>query len=201
MTKLVVLGGGGHAKVVIATAAAVGWQIGAVLDDDSERHGMSLLGHVVAGPIADALADARATCVLAIGSNATRRKLAARALCKFATIVHPSACVHATVKLGPGTVVFAGAIIQPDTRVGAHGIVNTSASIDHDCALGDAVHIAPGVRLAGGISIGDETFIGIGAAVIPSIHIGSRAVVGAGAVVVRDVADGSVVTGVPARVR
>ena len=201
MKRLVVLGAGGHAKVVIATAEAAGWEIAAVLDDDPARAGQLVLGHAIAGPIASGLADAGATCVIAIGSNATRRALAATARCRFATLVHPAACVHATVELGAGTVVFAGAVIQPDVCIGAHGIVNTAASIDHDCTLGEAVHVAPGARLAGGVHVGDETMLGIGSAVIPSIRIGARSTVGAGAVVVRDVADGVVVMGVPARPR
>ncbi|HEX4492976.1 MAG TPA: acetyltransferase [Acidimicrobiia bacterium] len=200
MARLVVIGAGGHGKVVVATAQALGWTV-TVADDDRANWGGQLLGVPVDGPVAPVLADTTATCVLAIGSNAVRARLARGARCAFATLVHPAAVVHASVVLGAGTVVFAGAIIQPDTRLGAHGIVNTGASIDHDCALGSAVHIAPGARLAGGVTVGDEAFVGIGAVAIPGVHIGARATIGAGAAVVRDVPADAVAVGVPARPR
>src|SRR5258705_12765805 len=166
---LTIVGAGGHAKVVIATARAAGWDVAGVADDDRAIWGHRLMDCVIAGPTATVLDDASATCVLAIGNNATRRGLAEAARCRFATIVHPAAQVHPSVTLGQGTVVFAGVVIQPDTRIGAHGIVNTGASIDHDCVLGDAVHVAPGARLAGTVTLADEVFVGIGAVVIPNI--------------------------------
>jgi sugar O-acyltransferase (sialic acid O-acetyltransferase NeuD family) len=201
MKDLTVVGGGGHAKVVIATARAAGWNVRAVVDDDRATWGARLLGVEVTGPTATVLASQNAVAVLAIGSNATRRRLAASAACMFASIVHPAAIVHESVMLGDGSVVFAGAIVQPDTRIGAHAIVNTGASIDHDCSIGAAVHVAPGARLAGGVVLGDEAFIGIGAVVTPGIQIGARTVVGAGAAVVRDLPADVVAIGVPARVR
>jgi acetyltransferase EpsM len=195
MTQLTIVGGGGHAKVVIATARSAGYTVVRVLDDDRAKWRTQLLGVAVTGPVA--LADD--TYVFAIGSNATRARLARSARCRFATVVHAAAVVHESVTLGEGSVVFAGAIVQPDSRIGAHAIINTAASIDHDCVLGSAVHVAPGARLAGGITVGDEAFIAAGAIVIPGIRIGARAVVGAGAVVIHDVADGDTVIGVPAR--
>lgn len=196
---LIVVGAGGHAKVVVATARAAGFQVTAVVDDATERWGTTVLGIAVSGPTATALGDPDAEVVLAIGDNAARRRLAAAARCRFAAIVHPSAVVDPTVRVGAGSVVFAGAVIQPDTVIGRHAIVNTGASIDHDCVLGEAVHVAPGARLAGSVALGDEVFIGIGAVVIPGIAIGARTTIGAGAAVVRDVPSGSVAVGVPAR--
>ena len=199
MKRLVVVGAGGHAKVVIATALAAGWEIAEVLDDDPARHGEVLLGYRVAGATESRLRDPDATCVIAIGSNKTRRRVAGGARCRFATLVHPTAHVHESVQLGAGTVIFAGVVIQPAVRIGSQVIVNTAASIDHDCTLGEAVHVAPGARLAGGVYVGDETLFGIGAVAIPSVRIGERSIVGAGAVVVRDVPPDVVVTGAPAR--
>ncbi len=199
MEQLTIVGAGGHAKVVLATARAAGFTDVALVDDDPARHGSEVLGVPVGGASAAALADAGAAAVLAIGDNEVRARLGSGAACPFATVVHPGAMVHATVDLGDGTVVFAGAVIQPDARLGRHCIVNTSASIDHDCVLGEAVHIAPGTRLGGDVTLEDAVFLGVGAVVAPGVRIGAGTVVGAGASVVRDLPPGITAVGVPAR--
>lgn len=192
-----VLGGGGHAKVVISTLRSAGYDVWGVLDDDPEKLGESLLGVEVVGRI-DALRGRPA--VIGVGSNAARRAIAARLPGQaWVCAVHSTAEVDTSVRLGPGTIVFAGVVVQPDTVIGAHVIVNTGATVDHDCVLGDFVHIAPGCHVAGGVQIGEGAFLGIGSAVIPGIRIGAWATVGAGAVVVEDVPDGVTVVGVPAR--
>ncbi|HXV76065.1 MAG TPA: NeuD/PglB/VioB family sugar acetyltransferase [Candidatus Polarisedimenticolaceae bacterium] len=193
-----VIGAGGHAKVVVATIRAAGGEVGRILDDDPALHGRRLLGAAIGGPVTmDLLRGAPA--VIAVGDNATRRELARRLDAEWIAVCHPSAVVHASVTIGPGTVVFAGVVIQPDTTIGAHAIVNTGATIDHDCRLGDFVHVGPGVSLCGGVAVGDGALLGVGARVCPSLRIGAGAVVGAGAACVADVADGARVVGVPAR--
>lgn len=197
--ELWVLGAGGHAKVVIATARTAGFHPIRVVDDDSERWGSEMLGVRIEGPTAAVLERSNALAVVAVGDNQARQRLAASACCRFATIVHPSAIVEPTVALGAGTVVFANAVIQPDTRLGAHVIVNTGSSIDHDNTIGDAAHFAPGARLAGNVTIGEGVLVGIGAVITPGRTVGAWARIGAGAAVVHDVAAGITVMGVPAR--
>jgi sugar O-acyltransferase (sialic acid O-acetyltransferase NeuD family) len=198
---LCILGAGGHAKVVIATARAAGHVDVEVYDDDPARVGTTLLAARVVGPLAAVLDDPDRDAVLAIGDNAARHRLGSLARCHLVTLVHPTAHVHETVTLGAGTVVFAGAVIQPDTRLGTNVIVNTSASIDHDCILGDAVHVAPGTHLAGNVTLGDGVLLGVGTSVIPGRRIGAWTTVGAGAAVTSDLPAHVTAVGVPARAR
>lgn len=201
---VLVVGGGGHAKVVVATLRAAGFEVAAVLDDEPRRHGLTLLGVPIAGPIVALAGRPERRAVLAVGDNRTRRRLAGELEMAIEGIawvsaVHPAATVHESVRLGPGSVVFAGAVIQPDCEIGTHAVVNTGASVDHDSTLGDFTHVAPGARLAGGVRLGDGAFVGLGAVVLPGVEIGAWATVGAGAAVVGDVAAETTAAGVPAR--
>lgn len=194
-----VLGAGGHAKVVIATLRAAGYNVRAVYDDDPVHHGRTVHGVPVVGSV-DAYAAVRdMPCCIAIGSNRHRSRMAdALAGADWVTAVHPSAVIDDTVRIGVGTVILAGAVIQPDTHIGDHAIVNTGACVDHDCVVGDYAHVAPGAAIAGGVNIGAGVLIGIGSCVLPMCRIGAWAQVAGGAAVIGDVAAGSTVGGTPA---
>lgn len=199
-----VLGGGGHAKVVIATLQAAGLAVAAIFDDDVAKHGSVLLGVEVRGTLAEFVRSSYRHAVIAVGNNAARMRLAEAVQnqlpdVEWITVIHPQTCVHQSVRLGAGTVVFAGAVVQPDTVIGAHAVINTAATVDHDCLIGDFVHIAPGTHLAGGVRIDRGAFIGIGASIIPGCTVGEWATVGAGAAVVKDIPAKATAVGVPAR--
>ncbi|MFH7321206.1 acetyltransferase [Desulfurivibrio sp. D14AmB] len=197
---ITVIGAGGHAKVVVATALAAGMVVDAIYDDNPALVGGSLLGVPIRGRIADLQPLAGRALILAIGDNATRCRLAARlAGAEWATVVHPRATVHGSVRLGPGCMVFAGAVIQPDSRVGAHVIVNTGAVVDHDCRIGDFAHLAPRSALAGNVRIGTGCLVGIGGVVAPGVGLGDWSVLGAGGVAIAEVGSHLVASGVPAR--
>lgn len=199
--RAVVLGAGGHAKVVIATLQAAGWEVAGVFDDDDATWGSEILGLPVRGPLEAARDVDPDGAVVAVGRNRQRQAVAGRVELPWISVVHPSAVVHESVSLGQGTVVFAGVVIQPDTVVGAHAILNTGASVDHDCRLGDLVHAAPGSRLGGGVVAGNGALLGLGCSVLPGVTLGNWSVVGAGAAVVCDVPGETVIVGVPGRSR
>lgn len=195
-----ILGGGGHAKVAIATLLSAGASIAGVFDDDPAKKGRSLLDFTIAGvtPPRDWWQEEPRTAFIAIGNNEIRRKVSALKA-DWAVARHETAIVHPSVMIGAGTLVCAGVTIQPDVRIGRHAIVNTACSIDHDNVVGDFAHIGPGATLAGEVTVGEGAFVGAGATVTPGITVGDGATVGAGAVVIRDVAPGATVAGVPAR--
>lgn len=172
------------------------------LDDDAERTGRIVLGYPVLGPTSGWRGFALDALVPAIGSNSARRDVILRMRkqgAKLMTVVHPSAVVSPSVRLGAGAVVLAGAVVNADAEIGDNVIVNTGAVVEHDCRIGSHSHVAPGCSIAGGVQIGEGVLLGIGSRLLPGVRIGNGSVVGAGAVVVRDVEAHATVAGVPAR--
>jgi sugar O-acyltransferase (sialic acid O-acetyltransferase NeuD family) len=208
--KLVVVGGGGHARGVLAALEAQGTFFVAGVLDGYKPAGTPISGeHKVLGDWGavsiQMLQVAGVThAVIAIGDNSTRERIASElhaawpSLC-FAVVVHPSATVSPSAQLGEGTVVMPGAVVHVDSRVGRHCIVNTRASLDHDGVMGDFAVLAPGATLSGGVNVGRGVWVGVGAVVIHGMRIGDHTVVGAGAVVVRDLPPLVVAYGSPAK--
>lgn len=207
--KIIGLGAGGHAKVVIEILRAQGgFTLVGLLDAKPELINQRVLDVPVLGEDA-LLPQLRAEGVThffvglgASGSQPHRRRLYDYGIAtglKPVSAVHPSAIVSPSAILGDGIVVMPLAVINAAARLGANVIINTGAVVEHDCVVGDHVHIAPGVRLASAVSVGSETHVGLGAVVRQLIRIGSGVVIGAGAVVVKDVPEGQVVFGNPAR--
>jgi UDP-perosamine 4-acetyltransferase len=198
---LLILGAGGHARVLIDALAAAGWPapIGCLGEGPD-----ALLGIPRLGPDA-ALAGLRGRAgavIVAVGDNASRARLGAfaeslgYALPAFA---HPAATIAPSARLGPGAVVCARAVVGPEARLARLALVNTGAVVEHECEIGEAAHVAPGAVLGGAVRVGDGALVGLGAAVRPGLTIGARALVGLGAAVTQDVAAAAMVTGVPAR--
>ena len=204
MTVLVI-GAGGHAKVVIEALRSMNEHIIGATDADPAKHGSECQGVPVLGGDEVAHDHGPGAVLLAngIGQSPEGRRTVYRrfkeSAYEFLTIIHPSATVAADAELGEGAQVMAGAVIQPTARIGRNAIINTGAIVDHDCAIAEHAHIAPGAILCGAVTVADGAFVGAGATVIQGITIGADATIGAGAVVIDDVAPGAAVNGVPAR--
>ena len=199
--KVVVIGAGGHGKVVVSTLQAAGVVVDAIYDDNQQLWGTNILGVPVCGPLSELqTTPEKFSGIIGIGHPGIRQRLAATIRMEWLTAVHPRSFVHPSVKLGAGTVVFVGAVLQPDAQVGEHAIVNTSASIDHDCQIGNFVGIGPGTHLSGTVRIDDRSLLGTGCCVLPNVRIESDVTVGAGTVVINDVARGSTIVGPAPRI-
>lgn len=207
--RCVVLGGGGHARVVIdclrsqgspvlvgvldaaLAPSASGVDDLPVLGDDSLLPALRQQGvsHFVVG-------------VGGVGDNTVRERLfqlGVAAGLEPAIAVHRRATVAPSAQIGAGTVVLAGAVVNPGVVIGCNVIVNTGAVVDHDCSVGDHAHVSPRATLCGRVSVAARAHVGAGAVVLQGVSIGAAAVIGLGAVVLRDVDAGQTVVGVPAR--
>lgn len=200
----ILIGAGGHSKVVVDILKSQGKQILGLLDDNTVQGqvlDLPVLGTTKMIPdLLKIYSDA--AFIVCIGDNLTRRRIVEQLKpynLNYGQAIHPSAVLGSKVIVKDGSVIMPNVVINADTIIGEHSIMNTACSIDHDCKIGDYVHISPGANLAGNVCVGSYSQVGIGSCVIQGIRIGTNSIIGAGACVVRDVEDNHVVVGCPAK--
>ena len=197
---LVIVGAGGHGRVVADAALASGdWQTVVATDADASRCEGELLPGVQLLTMDQALALPGALLHFAIGNANARDRQASQATLPLASVVHPRASLSMHALLEPGCFIAALAVVAPGARIGLCGIVNHGAVVDHDVHVGAWSHIAPGASLGGGAQVGERVLVGAGARVLPGVRVADGVVIGAGAVVHGDVEAAGVYAGVPAR--
>jgi sugar O-acyltransferase (sialic acid O-acetyltransferase NeuD family) len=206
----VILGGGGHAQVLLDCIQASGMAKPlAILDTDQSRWGQTLLGVSIMGGD-DLLPELKQRGVKyfvvglgSTGDNAPRKRLFELGLGNDLypmTVVHPSAFCSTWAKVAGGAQLLPGSIVNAGATLGANVIVNSGAIVEHDCCVSDHSHVGPGARLGANVHVKEKAHIGLGACVRQGLCIGQNSIVGVGAVVVNDVPDDVVVVGVPARI-
>ncbi len=207
MKPIIVLGAGGHTKVLIDILLDTGCKVLGLLDIDPGTAGKKVLGISVLGT-EELLRCYHPDDILlvnglgSIGDTTARRhvyELRRQNGYRFYSVIHPRAIIGRETVIGEGIQVFAGSVVQPGSVIGDNVIINTNASVDHDCTIGSHSHLAPGATLSGGVHVGEGVHIGTSAVVIQGVKIGARSTIAAGAVIVRDVAAGTTVAGVPGR--
>ena len=204
--EIVVLGGGGHAKVLISVLRKLSWQI-IGYTDDRDRGPILAAAYLGRDDELSGVMGVHPRCAAVVGvgkvdASPRRGCLQARLLelgFRVPVIVSPDAVVNEAVVLGAGTVVLDGAVVNTGAASGGHCILNTNSTVEHDCRLGDNVHVAPGATVCGGVTIGDDCMIGAGATVVQEVTLGAGCLVGAGATVVADLGTPGVYAGSPAR--
>lgn len=197
MQPIIIIGGGGHARVLIDALQAAGHAVRGVVDPALAVGSNGPLGIPVLGGDEALAGIDRATVLLVNGVGSTRSMEARDKIhrhwlgqgFRFASVVHPSAVISRHAQLADGAQAMAGSVIQCGATIGANTIINTRASVDHDCRIGVSVHIAPGVTLSGAVTVGDATHIGTGATVIQGVVIGRNNLIPAGTVVRQNVPD------------
>lgn len=205
--RIVIIGSGGHAKVVIeACRLSRPTDVIDLVDDDPVRAGMRVMDLTVYLRSQEQPFISSEFFHCAIGHNANRKACyessiehADRQRPSFATVIHPNAHISPSAQIGEGSFIAAGAVIGPDAVIGKGCIINHNAVIDHDCHVGDWVHIAPSATLGGAVSIADQVFIGASATILPGLTVCEGATVGAGGVVTQDIDEATIFVGIPAR--
>ncbi len=198
--QIVLLGAGGHARVVADAWRAAGGQpiVGIVMPEGVALPGAPI-PHSWVKTDSAFLAEDPAHYLLLNGiglvpGRRTRLMIAERyraAGFDFEAVVHPAAVIARDCRIADGAQVMAGAVLQTGTIVAQDAIINTGARVDHDCVIGSGAHIAPGAILCGNVKIGRAAFVGAGAVVLPGVRVGDGALVPAGLVLQKDLADGT----------
>lgn len=190
--NIVIIGAGGHSKVISDIVSSLGYNLCGFLDDTKTEPG-------ILGKIADYEKYINCEFVIGIGDNNARKRIASNMNCKFACLIHPTAIVSPSANLGEGTVVMPNAVVNASSTIGKHCIINTSSVVEHDCRLGDYVHISPGAVLCGTVDIGNLCHIGAGATVKNNISITDNCVIGLAAGVVKNITEPGIYVGVPTK--
>lgn len=202
-SSVVIVGAGGHGKVVAELLQVLGYNIVGFIDPDPPQPyvlGLPVLGGD--GLLPSLRRNGVSSAFVALGDNALRQRIGTslRAMgFTLPTIIHPSAVISPSARIGEGIVIMPLAVVATAAILDDLAIINSSSIVEHDGIIGNAAHIAPGCALGGNVQVGMRTMLGLGSSVRPCIKIGVDAVVGAGSAVVSDVPDGAVVAGVPAR--
>lgn len=200
MKNVIIVGAGGHAKVIADIVLRSGDAVLGFLDDNLDLP-LAICNIPVLGTVTNYVNYPDAEYVIGIGNGAARRKIAELLNgVKWYTAIHPNSIIsELDVTIGEGTVIMANAVVNPGAQIGDHCIINTAAVIEHDNHIGDYSHISVGAKLAGTVSVGEETWVGIGAAVSNNVNICGGCMIGAGAVVVESIEEPGTYVGVPAR--
>ena len=178
---VVMIGGGGHARVVATLLRhgdynVLGLTVPDSGADETHRFGLKILGNDAA---IDHLRPGYVGLAMGVGQgyqktdagyvkSGLRRKIIDKYKklgFYFPPLVHPSAIIEKDVVIGEGAQIMAGVVLQPGVTIGDFCVVNTGSTIDHDCTLGDHGFIAPGVTMCGSVTTGENVFIGASAVV------------------------------------
>jgi sugar O-acyltransferase (sialic acid O-acetyltransferase NeuD family) len=184
MGNLLIVGAGGHGRVLAETAELLGqWDSIAFLDDRSDVD--TVMDYKIIGKIDEyaKFQNDYEHCVVGIGHNEDRLDLIyclIKVGYKVPVIIHPKAIVSKYSSIMPGSVILAGAVVSANTNIGTGCIININCCIDHDCIVYDGVHISSGAVIRSGCSIGKLSYIGAGTCIKNGAQLGEGFILGDG---------------------
>jgi UDP-perosamine 4-acetyltransferase len=203
INKYIVIGAGGHARVVIEALRSSNAELVGVLDINPKLKGTSIDGVEVLGgdellakfaPGSVALANG----VGGIRSTEARQAVFERLVAKgqlFPAVKSATAVVSDHATLAAGCQILTRAVVHPGAKIGANAVVNTGAIVEHDAWVGPNAFVGPGAILCGDVRVAESAYIGAGAVVLPGVKLGAGAMVAAGATAHKDVPEGGQMIG------
>lgn len=207
MKDLVIVGAGGHARIVLNIFLKNNeYNIIEIIDTYKKYENEKINGIEIkkVDTIKKYLETKKEKYIfLAIGDNIKRKTIYQDLKSynfKFANCIHSSALIETNVNIGENTFIGAGSILGADVEIKDNVIINNGVIICHETVVGKHSHIAPGTNIAGRVSIGEKTFVGIGSDIVDKLKIGNNVTIGAGSVVLNDIDNNKKVAGVPARI-
>ena len=204
MNSIIIVGAGGHARVVIDAVRLNKLDIHGIIDINYSEKSERINGYPLVGGFdyLDHINPKNYDIVIAIGDNDKRDKYFSKVVklgFNLPNIAHPTSILSKYVTIGKGVFINSGVIINSMARIGDNTIINTGAIIEHEVIIGKNCHICPGVKLTGRVHIGRNTFIGIGTSVIDHIMINENVTIGAGSVIINNIDKNLTVAGSPAK--
>lgn len=208
MKKVIIIGSGGHAKVVIDIIQEMGEFNIIGITSESLLKGDLFLGYEVLGNddvLQNYTNDSQVLVAMGLGgyvNNTLRSKVYAdvkKIGLSFINVIHPNSFISKTSELGEGVTVFPGVIINSHVQIGNNVIIATGATIDHETIIGNHVLISAGVTIGAYTVIKDQVLLALGSKVISGLKIDENALIAAGAVVVKNVNANSKMFGIPAK--
>jgi sugar O-acyltransferase (sialic acid O-acetyltransferase NeuD family) len=193
MKNLLIIGTGGHARPIIATAKMKSkFNICGLIDIDFNGKNESILDIPVLGG-AEVISDyepSSTAVIIAIGDNKTRKKKYLEVLRKgyeLPNLIHPAAYVSESVNLGKANYIGPLSHLGPNVIIGNANIVNSYANIEHEVTMGNFSQVAPNSVVCGRCIIGNNVFIGANSTVIEQLTISNGTYIGAGSVIVSSI--------------
>lgn len=170
--KVIVIGAGGHSKVIGEIIQSSQDELIGYLDDN-------ITGENIIGTIQDVLRlhekDEKIEFIIGIGNNEVRNKIYQEyPQLNYYTAIHPSAIISPSARVGVGTVIMANVVINSNTTVGDNCIINTATVIEHDCTIENGVHLSYRVTVGAGSIIGKEAYIDMGAIIARGVTVQSH---------------------------
>lgn len=202
------IGGGGHASVLVDILREQGFDIIAIISTEKVASGGVFSGIRTFASDDDIKTFSPHEVFLVNGVGMIPRTGVRKALFEkfvnqgyeFSSVVASNASVSPGANVFKGAQVLHGAVVQAGAIVQENSIINTGAIVEHDCNVGKNCHVATGAILCGGVLLSDDVFVGAGATVIQGLTIGGHTVIGAGSVVRKDIPTKSIVKPVSAEI-